>query len=203
LPANTGVMGLSVSGADNRVVLAATSYGMYRTTDAGGTWTAVGGGLMSGVQGVAFSPADPANAWTVGRSDSIRVFVSTDTGRTWTSPVPGYVTNKTAYLVPDPGDGATAWVSAMTGVFRSTDLGANWHEAHAGLCIGRVPCISASPEDPRRLYLEADDNGVFRSETGGDSWARCSDFLECGNICAIGVASATDRDVLYALEGSG
>jgi photosystem II stability/assembly factor-like uncharacterized protein len=203
LPTTTGVMALSVCGADGNCVLAATSNGLYRTTDAGAAWTLVGAGLINGSQNVAFSPADPSVAYAIGRSDSIRVVVSTDTGATWTRPVPGYVTNKGAELAPDAGSGAAAWVSTMSGIFRSDDYAANWTEAHTGLRISWIYCMSASPEDPERLYLEAGGDAVFRSWSGGDTWTRCNEFLSCGNICGIGVVGGTWRDVLYALEGSG
>ena len=203
LPSNTGVMGISVCAADNRCLLAATSNGLYRTTNSGTNWSLVGGGLMNSAQSVAFSDFDPSVGWAIGRSDSIRVYVSDDTGATWSLPAPGYVTNKTARLTPDGASGSTAWVHTTSGIFRSTDLGDNWAEAHAGLRIAHVACISASPEDPDRLYLEAEGNAVFRSLNGGEDWERCTEFLSCGNICGIGVGSATDRDVLYALEGSG
>lgn len=201
IPSGSSVMGVSVSPGDNRIVLAATTDGFYRTTDGGASWQAVG--AVSGAVSVEFSPVDGSLAYAVGRSDSLRVWVSTDAGETWNLPSPGYVTLKTASLHPDPAAAATAWMSSQTGIYRSTDTACNWSEAHTGLRITRISCISPSPANGRRLYLEVHENGIFRTESAGDSWTRCSDFLACGNICGIGVAPGTDLDVLYALEGAG
>ena len=201
IPTNAAVQALSVNRTDNEVVLAATSGGLFRTTDGGAVWGRVG--AMTSGMGVRFSTVDPSVAYAVAREDSFRVYVSTDAGASWTAPMPGYVTGKVGNLVPDPGDAATAYVSSTLGIHRSTDQGVNWHAAHTGLRITKISCISGSRENPRRLYLEMDANGVYRSTSGGDTWTRCSDFLACGNICGIGVGASTDRDVLYALEGKG
>ncbi|MFO7675324.1 MAG: hypothetical protein R6X12_03290 [bacterium] len=201
IPPGSSVQGISVSPADNRIVLAATTAGFYRTTDGGASWQAAG--AVSGTMSVAFSPADGSVAYGIGRTDSMRVCVTTDAGLTWNVPSPGYVTLKTASLHADPGTAATAWVNTQTGIYRSTDTGANWREAHTGLRITRISCISPSPGDGRRLYLEVHENGIFRTESAGDSWTRCNDFLSCGNVCGIGVAPGTGYDVLYALEGAG
>lgn len=192
---------LSVNKEDNSIVLAITSAGMFRTTDGGASWSEVGG--FSYVTSGGFSPADPTVAYTMGMTDSVRVQVSTNYGATWVTPSPGCVGTKVANLVPDPQVGSSAWMSSSYGIHRSIDSGANWNPAHDGLRIGTVSCISASPQDPRRLYLEMYQIAVFRSTCGGDTWDQCGYFLSCGNVCGIGVAGALDRDVLYALEGSG
>lgn len=201
IPYTASIQGLSVSCADNRVVLAAVSSGMYRSTDAGANW--VPAGSMTGVMSTAFSGADPSVAYCVGRSDSMRVWVSTDAGATWTLPVPGYTTLKTTALHPDPAEPATVWLNTQVGIYRSTDRGANWQTAHTGLRIAKISCVSTSPDDPSRLYVEVSENGVFKTPDAGATWTRCSDFLSCGNICGIGIARGGGRDALYALEGSG
>jgi photosystem II stability/assembly factor-like uncharacterized protein len=201
LPDRVSIQKLSVNADDNNIVLAATSSGMYRTTDAGANWSMVG--AMSYAQAAEFSSADPAIAYAVGMSDSVRVMVSTDYGVTWTAPMPGYTATKVAKIIADPGDPNTSWMCTSYGIHRSTDLGANWHNAHTGLNISSVSCISASPEDERRIYLELYQVAVYSSDCGGDTWHQCSYFLSCGNVCGIGIAARSDRDVLYAQEGSG
>ncbi|MFO7638399.1 MAG: hypothetical protein R6X14_03715 [bacterium] len=201
LPAGSSVQSLSVNPVDNRVLLAATSSGFYRTADGGGRWTLTGS--FDRTQSVAFSPVGGAVAYGLVWTDAMRVCVSTDGGVSWVVPSPGYVVLKSAVLHADPGAAATVWVNTQTGIYRSTDAGSNWHPAHAGLRITRISCVSPSPVDGRRLYLEVHENGIFRTESAGDSWTRCSDFLACGNICGIGVAPGGGQDVLYALEGAG
>ena len=94
-------------------------------------------------------------------------------------------------------------MSTSYGIHRSTDGGANWHDAHTGLTISSVSCISANPDDERRVYLELYQVAVYASDCGGDTWRQCGYFLSCGNVCGIGIAGGAYPDVLYAQEGSG
>jgi len=200
LPSNSYAQSLTVSSAG--VALAATGTGIYRTTNSGANWTLTTNspGSASFVQ---YCRSDAGRAWSLGRSDSIRVFVSTDAGSSWRQPIPGYSTGKAATLVPDPGTGTVAYVSGPMGIVRSTDMGANWQTAHTGLRIAKISTIAAGPWNSERVYLEVAENGVYKSANRGLDWTRCNDFLSCGNICGIGVQPGTDGDVLYALEGSG
>jgi photosystem II stability/assembly factor-like uncharacterized protein len=191
---------LSVNPANNRIVLAAQTDGMFRSTDAGANWVQVG--AMAGMMSGSFT-AGAAYACGLGRGDSTRVYVSTDSGATWFAPVPGYTTAKTAKLTPDPVAPRDLWLNTQSGIHRSTDLGGNWSTAHTGLRVTKISCISASPIEPSRLYVEVAENGVFKSTDAGETWTRCNDFLSCGNICGIGIADGGGRDILYALEGSG
>ncbi len=197
---NSSTQALSVSPADSRIVLAAQSDGMFRSVDGGERWTQVG--ALTGVMGAGFG-ADGSSAYALGRSDSMRVWVSTDAGASWRLPVPGLTTLKTAQLKSDPVEPGTAWLAGQTGIHRSTDYGAHWFPAHAGLRVTSIPCISASPRDPSRLFITVKDDGLYTSPDAGGSWSRLPDFLDCGNICEIGIARGGARDVLYALEGSG
>ncbi len=201
LPSTATTMSLAVN-SDGSAVLAGTSAGIYRSTNQGASWT-LGTGSPGSVTSVTFSPADARYAWTLGRTDSMRVMVSTDAGSRWTVPVPGFVTLKTATLVPDPATPTCAYLGTQTGVFRSTDMGAIWNPAHTGLRIAKISTIAAGPWNSERAYLEVSENGVFKTLNRGSNWTRCNDFLSCGNICGIGVLTESGGDVLYALEGSG
>jgi photosystem II stability/assembly factor-like uncharacterized protein len=201
IPSTASVQALTVN-SDGSVVLAATSAGIFRSTDQGASWT-LGAGSPASVMSARFSPGDARHAWTLGRADSMRVYVTTDAGATWVRPVPGFVTSKTASLVPHPEVPTSAFLGTQTGIFRSTDQGANWHTAHTGLRIAKISTITAGPWDSDRAYLEMSENGVFKTQDRGTNWTRCNDFLSCGNICGIGVAPEPGGDALYALEGSG
>ncbi len=201
LPSAATIVSLAVN-SDGSTVLAGTSAGIFRSTDQGASWS-LGSGSPSSVMNMAFCRALARHAWALGRVDSMRVYVTTDAGVSWSAPVPGFVTLKTATLVPDPESPACAYVGTQTGVFRSTDMGANWNPAHTGLRIARISTITAGPWDSERAYLEVSENGVFKTTNRGTSWTRCNDFLSCGNICGIGVLTEPGGDVLYALEGSG
>ncbi len=201
---NSGILGsaytlaLDINPGDPGILLAATrGGGIYRTTDAGGSWAVVQSGTM--FSDLAFSGVEPAIAY----AGYDRLYVSTDTGATWAVASPGLQMTALTGLLPHPDSGNSAYACGNLGVWRTGDAGANWEPSNSGMRVAVVSCITVNQQDPQRLYLEVSENGVFKSEDAGNAWTRCSDFLECGNVCAIGVIPGAEADVLIALEGSG
>ncbi len=203
LPANAPIQALSVNPDNSALVLAATAFGLYRTTDAGMTWQSVGIARTTVVQ---FPLTNGGIGYALGYdtlTQFYRLFVSHDSGATWSTAQPGITLDKGGGLIADPLIPARAYIYSPKGVFWSNDAGNNWSERHSGMRFTRISTISVSPSDSSRVYLEFYENGVFKSLDGGNTWHRCSDFLACGNICAIGIAPGPGTDILYALEGKG
>jgi len=200
LAPDLSITAIDVNPADSRIVIIAAGTSLYRSLDAGVSWQPAG--TFARVTDVCFSPAAPGTAYALGYTDSMRFFASSDTGATWTTPPSGLVLNKGAKLLADPDVGAAAYLATPTGILKTADRGSHWTTAHGGMRLAKVPALAVPPWDPRSVYLEAAENGVFTSSCGGDTWTRCADFLSCGAICGIGVAPASP-DILWALEGSG
>ena len=201
LPDNAAVQKLAVNSGNPDIVLAGTGVGVYRSTDGGGSWGRVG--AMTSAFDVALTPADPALAYCLGYDTAPCLFVSTDTGATWT-PQPGNSQqSKGGSLITDPSNSDVVYSPGVRGVIKTADRGASWALANTGIRIATISTINSSPWDMRNVYVECSENGVFRSHDAGTSWTRCEDFLSCGNICAIGLGPGTGADVIWALEGSG
>ncbi|MEO0068987.1 MAG: YCF48-related protein [candidate division WOR-3 bacterium] len=203
LPENSTVQMISVNPDNSSIVLAATSAGAYRTTDEGENWYQVE--VPQAIM-VDFPLTDGARGYAIGYNETTRasaVFVSTDSGATWSLAQPGIVLDKGSGFCSDPNVPLVAYVNNTRGVFRTVDGANNWSERHSGLRFAHISTISVSPVDSGRVYLEFYENGVYKSLDGGNTWQRCEDFLACGNICGIGIAPNAGVDVLYALEGKG
>ncbi|HKO14947.1 MAG TPA: glycosyl hydrolase [Gemmatimonadaceae bacterium] len=171
--------------------------GVYRSADAGKTWTHVG---LAETQAIAKIRIDPHNPDVVyvaafghpyGRNVERGIFKSTDGGKSWRKVL--YRDDRTAAIdiAMDPSNpnvlyGAlweafrTPWSMSSggpgSGLFKSTDAGETWTELtrNPGLprgVIGKIG-ISVSPVNPRRVYaiVEAADGGVFRSDDAGATW---------------------------------
>jgi photosystem II stability/assembly factor-like uncharacterized protein len=171
--------------------------GVYKSTDAGKTWTHVG---LTNTQVIAKIRIDPSNPDIVyaaafghpyGPNPDRGVFKSTDGGKTWNKVL--YRDDKTgaADLSMDPHNPqvlyASLWEANRTpysmssggpgsGLFKTTDGGAHWTELtrNPGLpggVIGKIG-VSESPVDPNRVYaiVEAAEGGVFVSDDGGATW---------------------------------
>src|SRR5436309_7785248 len=93
-----------------------TGGGVYKSTDGGISWSAVGTGLLGGVEALAIDPRTP----TIIYAGTTRggVFKSTDSGRTWRAINEGLANLRVTVLVIDPNDPFTIYASTEgNGVF--------------------------------------------------------------------------------------
>jgi photosystem II stability/assembly factor-like uncharacterized protein len=176
--------------------------GMFKSTNAGKTWSAAGLASSRQISRVRIDPRDPDIVYAavlghVWAPDSARgVYKSTDGGAHWRRVLFRNDSTGATELVLDPSNpsvlyaalwqaGRTPWtlVSGGTGsgIFKSTDAGEHWTEITRapGMprgIIGNVG-IAVSAAKPDRLWaiVEADSGGVFRSDDGGASWTRTND----------------------------
>ena len=177
--------------------------GVWKSTDAGKTWTKIGLADVQNFSRVRIHPKDCDTAYVGGfglygvESAARGVYKTTDGGRSWKK-----------MLYRDPRTGAVdisidpnhpdiiyaalweAWRKpwgmssggAGSGLFRSDDGGATWTELtrapgmpQSGP-VGKIG-VSVSPADSNRVYaiVEHADGGVFVSDDGGAHWTPTND----------------------------
>lgn len=170
--------------------------GVYKSTDAGKTWSHLG---LEDTRHIAKILVDPRNPNIVfvaalghayDANTTRGVFRSEDGGTTWKKVL--YLDDHTGAidLVFDPNNShllfAALWEAHRTpwslvsggpgsGLYKSTDSGNSWKrlEGH-GLpegVLGRIG-VSVSGADGNRIYaiIEAKKGGIYRSDDAGDSW---------------------------------
>ncbi|MGE3907815.1 MAG: WD40/YVTN/BNR-like repeat-containing protein [Chloroflexota bacterium] len=99
------------------------------------------------------------------------VFRSLDDGRTWRQcGLPGALPFVTS-VAPSPvfAVDRTVFAGTLIGLFRSRDGGESWQPVLAG---GAVLALAISPAfaEDRTLFMGTAEDGVVRSEDGGDRW---------------------------------
>lgn len=206
---NTGSVGaVAVAPSDPNVIYVGTGEadirgnfshgdGVYRSLDAGKTWTHVGLDDTRQIGRIAVDPRNPdvvyvaALGHVFGPNDQRGVFRSTDAGVTWQRVL--HVDDRTGAvdIAIDPNNPrvlfASFWHASRTpwsldsggegsGLYRSTDAGDTWEPLTNGLPDGTKGKIGVSPSAAQRdlvyAIVEADDGGVFKSTNGGDSWTK-------------------------------
>lgn len=161
-----------------------TSYAVFRSTDAGNTWTRSSAGLPTNVRINAFV----SNSAIVFAATDRGIYTSADQGHTWTTG-PGTVSHRILSLARI---GNQIYAGADTGVIlTSRDHGASW-TAHANLPFRKVRSLLAYNGS---LYVGTDAQGVFVSTTEGRSWTARNQGLPPG---AQIFALAANRGALFA-----
>ena len=173
--------------------------GIYKSTDAGKTWTHIGfdGGAKQNISKIRVHPTNPDIVWVAvfgqhGAPNEERgVFKTTDGGKTWKKVL--YRDDKTAAIdisVDRTNPNvlyASMWEAYRveyqmssggpgSGLFKSTDGGETWQEItrNPGLptgVVGRIG-VSVSGADPNRVYalVENENGGLFKSDDAGATW---------------------------------
>lgn len=184
--------------------LAYDGYGVYRSTDAGDSWSHLGLEDVGSIGKVALDPTDDdvifvaAMGDLFGNNSERGVYRSTNGGDDWEQVL--FVSDSTGFvdlaINPDNPDiiYAAAWErirrvdfrqygGETSGLYRSQDGGDTWEELTNGLPAtgpekGRIG-IGLADSEPDIIYLHyaaADGSlrGVFKTLNGGDNWAQIS-----------------------------
>ena len=169
--------------------------GMYKSTDAGKTWHAIGLEDTRHIGRLAVHPKNPdiilvaALGHAYGRNTERGVFRSTDGGKNWQKVL--YKDDQTGAIdvVFDPSNPnilfAALWQAYRTpysmvsggpgsGLYRSADGGTTWQQIKGnGFPTGVLGRIGvAVSAEPNRVYalIENEKGGLYRSDDGGEHW---------------------------------
>jgi photosystem II stability/assembly factor-like uncharacterized protein len=206
--------------------------GVYKSLDAGKTWTHVGFANSDAISRVRVHPTSPDIVFVASfgkysaPSDERGVFKSTDGGKTWQRKL--FRDNKTGAvdLAIDRRNPnliyAALWEASRveyqmssggpgSGLFKSTDGGETWTEItrNTGLpagMVGRIG-IAVSGADSNRLYalVENANGGLFVSDDAGASWTLANENRSIRQRAFYYTHVAADpaaRDTVYMLNTS-
>jgi photosystem II stability/assembly factor-like uncharacterized protein len=199
-PSNPDVIYVGTGEADVRSQI---SYGngVYKSTDAGRTWTHLGLDDTRQIGRVAVDPKNPDIAFVAalghvyGPNPDRGVFRTRDGGKTWQKVLFRNDSVGAVDVAIDPVNPKIVYASLWntrrppwsiyapsygpgSGVFKSVDGGTTWLPLAGGLPsagLGRVG-LAIAPGNGKRIYaiVDAKEGGLFRSEDAGATWTRVS-----------------------------
>jgi photosystem II stability/assembly factor-like uncharacterized protein len=162
---------------------------------------------------IAESPVSAAVLWT-GTDDGL-IWVSRDTGRTWTDVTGNFPRDAStdcwvATIAASFQAAGTAWVALdchfrddyRPHVWRTTDFGKTWTERVTGLPGDRGSLtVLESPRNPNVLWVGTAD-GVYATVDGGGRWSRFGKDLPRVMVERMALADR-QRDLVVATHGRG
>jgi photosystem II stability/assembly factor-like uncharacterized protein len=201
--------------------------GMYKSTDAGRSWTHIG---LEGTRQISKVIVHPRNDDLVyvaaqgsrwAPTDERGVYRSGDGGKTWKRVLFVDRSAGPSDMVMDPNNSrviyAAFWDHQRTpwqvrsggphsGIWKTTDGGDSWTRLTEGLpkLMGKIG-VSVSAANSDRVYaiIEADSGGLFRSDDAGKTWRRTSgDRLLRARAWYYTVVTADPKspDVVYVIN---
>jgi photosystem II stability/assembly factor-like uncharacterized protein len=189
---------VAVQPANGNVVLSATDYGVYRTTDGADSWTYVAfSATQVGV--LQFYPRDPS---IVLAGDATCIWRSTDAGLTW-MPIlqPGAPSCRVTCFAVDPGSRFVYAGTESQGVFVSMDQGATWSQLSVAAPLTSITELQIMPLGRfDHFYAGTSYRGIYRSQDAVN-WEWSSERLAAATVRACEVLQ--DGFVLAGLQELG
>lgn len=213
-PQITAVQKIVVNPLNGSTIFAATSEGVYRSHDAGLSWSRSDSVLMA--MDLAISPADTnmliASHGSLNSSPDPGLYRTTDGGESWTrvtSGLPGSNFGRTSlsYAPSDPSiiyaGVSNASTSGMIGLYKSTDDGESWSPKSTSNYVGSQGwynnVISVHPRDPDSLYCAG--LNIYLSNDGGSSMGNISPPVVHVDHHAIAFDPADPAVVYFGTDG--
>lgn len=206
-PAAGRVSAVIVDPRDGDVAyIAAAQGGVWKTLNAGTSWTPLTDGLTSLASGaLAFDPRDPDVIWYgTGEQhysgDSFYgdgLFRSDDAGASWSKIATAtLVGSYIARVVPHRQNPETLFVASSRGVVRSFNGGASWVVRLGGRwCDDLV----VHPTNSDRVYAAMQGGGIYRTDNAAANWTKLGGGLPVNGFGRIQLAIAASNPlVLYA-----
>jgi photosystem II stability/assembly factor-like uncharacterized protein len=203
--------------------------GIYKSVDAGRTWSNIGLKDTRHIGAVIVNPKNPdivlvaALGHAYGPNEERGVFRTADGGRSWSKVLYKDKDTGAIDVAFDPENPNIVYASLWqmrrqpwnfssggpgSGLYKSTDGGVTWKrlEGHGlpdGL-LGRIG-VSVAGGGSGRVYamIEAKEGGLFRSEDAGDTWSRVNDdhrFRQRAWYFTHIFADPASADVVYVLN---
>ncbi len=174
-------------------------YGLYKSTDAGLTWTETDGTPLAGLNAnwnggwffgqIEVAPGNPDLVYVAG----LDIWRSTNGADSWHNISAGDVHVDQHAIFISPTNNDSMIIGCDGGVYSSEDGGTSW-DLKTGMCNMQFYAIDIDYRNPERLYGGAQDNGTNRTNTGAlDDWDH---ILGADGFYVL--VDHTNPDIIYA-----
>lgn len=188
-------------------ILLATSTGLFRSADAGASWSPVNdlpviSGIKAEVSSILFDPKTPDHIYL---GTTRGVYKSLNGGQSFQYASLGLSNRAIAAIVADPVNPATLYAATANGVFKSANSGETWIGFSSGIFPLDIRSIAIDSVNPATLYAGT-AQGAYKTTNGGTSWTAINTGLGTpSNAPSIPVLAIdpSNPQILYAAASTG
>jgi photosystem II stability/assembly factor-like uncharacterized protein len=157
--------------SDPLMLFAGTLEGVFRSTDAGASWTPISppdSHEIHEIESLAVDPADPnivyAGTWHL-------PWKTTDGGKSWQSIKNGLIEDSDIFsIVIDPGQPRTVFLSACSGIYKSENAGELFRKIQGiPSSARRTRVLTQDPQHSEIVYAGTTE-GLYKTVDGGKSF---------------------------------
>jgi photosystem II stability/assembly factor-like uncharacterized protein len=195
---------------NSETIYAATTVGVFQSTDGGRLWEERMNGMKE-VHIVVAIAIDPTRPETLYAGTTGGAYRSTDGTASWQKVNHGLIPPEILdaalalgvnTIVIDPVHPDTIYAGTTKGLFKSTNKGDTWTRIGRALTDQYISSLLVDPTQPQVIYAGG-RSGVQKSRDGGESWDVMNEGLSTLNIRTLAM-SRLNPQVLYAgTNGSG
>ncbi len=178
---------IRVNPENSNIVMVGTSSGLYRSTDAGTSWTKV---LDGDCEDVEFKPGNASTVYAISKQTNAVFYKSTDGGQTFSQVTSGLPTSKRAFISVTAANASYVYLLSANssgyfgGIYRSSNSGSSFslrgnspdvfgYEAGDGYTQYWYDlCLAVSPLNANEVHIGAIT--TWKSSDGGQSFTQTS-----------------------------
>lgn len=195
--------------ADSNHLWAATSMGIFESTDGGDSWKK----RMEGMKEVLVTVTvafDPANPDIMYAGTSGGIYKSTNRGQTWAKANTGLVSpdllaSSRALMVNmvllDPRRPETVYAATLKGLYKTVDQARSWHRIGGAALPDQMINVMALDRSGT-LYIAGRD-GLHKSADGGKTWKAMNAGLASLNVRSLAINPVDQQTLYLGTNGSG
>jgi photosystem II stability/assembly factor-like uncharacterized protein len=175
--------------------------GLFRSSDAGATWTLAGlsGEIVRAVE----QASSAAEIFVAGTRSG--VFRSTDAAQSWQriSPADDPELRNVDSVAIDPRDAQTIYAGTYHLPWKTSDAGKTWSAVAAGMIDDSdIMSLRVDSASPGRIFASA-CSGIYRSENAGAVWTKLQGIPYSSRRTQAIVQDPADPRILYAATTEG
>lgn len=199
---DNSIRAFTAAPSNPRILVAGTLQGVYRSDDAGASWTMIspaGSNEIHEIESLAVDPADPniiyAGTWHL-------PWKTTDGGKTWQNIKQGMIEDSDVFsIIVDPAQPSVVYTSACSGIYKSEDAGALFHKIQGiPASARRTRVLKQNPANHEVVYAGTTE-GLYKTVDGGKTFKRMTgpDVI----VNDVFIDSKNPQHVLLATDRSG